>query len=145
MMVIAFKKPCSLLEREALTSLFSSQKECVMNHYPIVLEAAYKYKVILLVEQQLPGDEEECMHLVRIPNSGYLVLCDAPTGEDCIVCGRPTCPAHFSGRTLFVRDQEKISEYPVCVSCSPLPYQHLEALRQARLILNQEPGDTHNG
>jgi hypothetical protein len=65
-----------------------------------------KHKVLLLVEPQLPGTDDDCMHLVRIPNSGYLVCCNASTEDECIVCGRPTCPAHFSARTLYVQGRE---------------------------------------
>jgi hypothetical protein len=112
-----------------------------MNLYSTQLDPIDTHHVVLIVEQQFPGDEEDCMHFVRIPNSGYLVLCNAPTGEDCAACGRPTCPAHFSGRHLMTEQGEQA----LCHSCSQLPSHAIEMIRCTRLTLNQQSGDTPNG
>ncbi|GHO95219.1 hypothetical protein KSF_052670 [Reticulibacter mediterranei] len=119
----------------------SPQKESDMNAYSTLLDPTDTHHVVLIVEQQFPGDEEDCMHLVRIPNSGYLVLCNAPTGEDCAACGRPTCPAHFSGHTLTTEQGEQALCYP----CSQLPPHAIKMIRSTRLTLNQQSGDTPNG
>jgi hypothetical protein len=93
-------------------------------------------KILLLVELQQPGTEDDCLHLVRIPNSGYQVCCNASTEEHCIACGRPTCPAHFSERTLYVQDHEVPGEYQLCCQCAQLTREELEIVRELRLSLN---------
>lgn len=101
---------------------------------------ARKPTILLFVELQQPGEEDDCMHLVRIPNSGYLVCCNAQTEQYCSACGRPTCPAHFSERTLYVRDHAFPGFYPLCCQCAQLAREELEIVRQLRLSLSSEKG-----
>ncbi len=102
-----------------------------------VIPLPMRASVLLLVELQQPGAEDDCMHLVRIPNSGYLVCCNAQAQEHCIACGRPTCPAHFSESTLYVQDQEVDvpDDYFLCCQCAQLSPQEQECIRQLRLSL----------
>jgi hypothetical protein len=95
-----------------------------------------KPKMLLVVEPQQPGTEDDGMHLVRIPNSGYQVCCNASTEEDCVACGRPTCPAHFSTRTLYVQDCEGHGSFALCWKSAQLLREELEIIRQLRLSLN---------
>jgi hypothetical protein len=96
-----------------------------------------KHKIIFLIEPQIPGEEDACLHLVRIPHSGYVVCCNAPAQEDCIACGRPTCQAHFSERTLYVQDREGIGDFLLCQHCATHTREDLDALRQLRLSMNR--------
>jgi len=60
------------------------------------------------------------MHLVCIPNSGYLVCCNAATEEECIVCGRPPV-GPLLRTTLYVQDREERLVCPLFTSVHNLP------------------------
>jgi hypothetical protein len=94
----------------------------------------------IVMTEQIPQGEEgmvyACMKRVTLPGSGLMAYCNAITEDTCAGCGRPTCNAHWSPKTLFVHDREGKGIYQLCQQCSFLPREDVEALRALRLRLN---------
>jgi hypothetical protein len=94
----------------------------------------------IVMTEQIPQEKEgmiyACMKRLTLPDSGIMAYCNVITEETCAGCGRPTCRAHWSPKTLFVHDREGKGIYQLCQQCSFLPREDVEALRALRLRLN---------